>query len=395
MTDKTIILRSRGTEPFATIEAEKLKIGDAEVNVHRLRKEIIPLGETRKHPDKGYTIEVPRERAEKWIKNFALMQSRGHAVPAPPDHKGGKENYGRWTGFSLGTNARGGQSLFGEIRIVGDKALEQVLNKDVSIFTTADLPDDKGNVYDEAIEHVSVCTFPALTELSGWAPIAASRGDATVPVFELSATPTKEPVMDLEALRTALGAADTVSDADVLTQATAKITGIPGAIDAAKTAAVTPIAAERDELKTARDQLKTDLDLARKPGGTPLNPEVAHERRLRIASKIGELRGTKDWTTKAINLLCGQKEAPNTLMLSRANDAAEDVRAVEFIELMRDFKPANKSGEDSGAQILDLDRKTPPGSDVKEDAAKAGQEGRDAAAEFQKKQLAARGLSAA
>jgi hypothetical protein len=71
--------------------------------------------------------------------------------------------------------------------VVGERTLEDVMNAgDVSIFTRAGLKDDRGNEYDEAIEHVAVTPFPALSGLTGWTPIAASRGGEAeqVPVFE-------------------------------------------------------------------------------------------------------------------------------------------------------------------------------------------------------------------
>lgn len=350
MSDKTLIIRSRGTSPFAQIEASTLKLGDAETKVYRLRKEIIPLGESRKHPDKGYAIHVPRERADKWLKNFALMSERGHVVPAPPDHKDTKNSFGKWTSLSVEPNERGGESLYGVIQVAGQKNFEDVLNKDVSICTRAELSDDKGNTYDEAIDHISVTPFPALTNLSGWAPIAASRGqgdEEKAPVFELSATPTKEPEMNLTELRKSLGAAETVSDDDVLKQAIARVNAVKAA-----EASVVALTRERDEFK-AKHETAT-LELSSRPAGKRLDKELAHERRLRVAEKISALRGTPDWTKRATDLLCGPKESPNDLMLARASDGADDVLAVDYVKLLADFKPSPEGGEKTGAQILEL-----------------------------------------
>lgn len=196
--DNAVILCSRSVAPFGKPRADKLKIGDAEVSVYRLRKEIIPINERRHHPDKGYEIFVPPERADKWIQNFALMSERGHRVPAPPTHKDTGRSLGQWQGFSREPNERGGESLYGELQVIGDKTLEEVLNAgDVSILTRAGMRDDQGNTYDEAVEHVSITPFPALTKLGGWT-IAASRGGEpeNVRVVEVGDdTPEPEPAI--------------------------------------------------------------------------------------------------------------------------------------------------------------------------------------------------------
>lgn len=188
MTDSPFILSCSTTDRFKTSRTDRLKVGNADVPVYYLEKEVIPIGDTRTHPDKGYKIHVTPERADGWIQTFGLMSERGHRVPAPPTHRDTSKSMGQWVGFTRKANGRGGESLYGELMVIGDRTLEDVLNAgDVSILTRAGLKDDKGNEYAEAIEHVSVTPYPALTKLGGWTSIAASRGGEAekAPVFEM------------------------------------------------------------------------------------------------------------------------------------------------------------------------------------------------------------------
>lgn len=385
MSDKAIILQARGTSPFVRLEADRLKIGDSkDVPIHYLRKEIIPLGETRVHPVKGYTIHVDRDRADRIVANTKLMLDRGRFIPAPAGHKNTETNYGKWLSLSVDKNDRGGESLFGVLQVVGDKTLEEVLNKDVSICTKDGVSDDKGNAYDgEVCDHIAVTHLPAISDLTGWTSIAASRGESMeVPVFELSAT--SESNMDIKVLRTALGAADSVPDADVLSQAVTRI-------NAAKTAETTivELTRERDDFKAKHSNVVLELDRA-KP--SMLDPEVIHVRKQLITDKVKALRGTPDWNKRAIALLVGDDAKPNTLMLSR-EAGSEVARAEEVLKLFSEYKAAPGDGEKTGPQILDLDRREPAGNGASEQA-KEIEKAKVEGAEWQKQQQASRGLAA-
>jgi hypothetical protein len=167
-TPQSFIAASRDAAPFKRKRVDKLTLGDATLNVHYFEKEIIPIGVgSRRHPDLGYPIDVPPERADHWIQTFGLMQERGQRIPGPPDHSDRKDSYGQWVALSRRPNGRGGESLYGELMVKGDATAEKVLNiGDVSIRTVRELKDDLGNVYADAVEHISVTPFPAVTGLS-------------------------------------------------------------------------------------------------------------------------------------------------------------------------------------------------------------------------------------
>lgn len=377
--DSAFVLHAQGTAPFQEwpLALSGHPTVEAGEPVHYLRKEIIPIGETRKHPDKGYPIHVTPDRAKKWIKHFGEMSAAGMPVPAPPAHADRSNSHGRWVSLSLEKNARGGQSLFGILKVVGDASKQAVLNKDVSICTRHDLAGDQTDQkWDEAVEHIACTPYPALSNLSGWVSLAASRGPAEeVPVFELSAAAQEPEQMDPKQLREALGADESVPDADLLIFAT-------------------NVRKERDDLKAVKEQnvaLSRDLELARTPKS--LDPELAHERRLRVADAVAKLGGTTAWNERAVKVLAGAEQAPDGLMLSRVPGG--DLRAMDLLALVRDFVPAPKAGEQTGPQvdgILELGRKVP--GETKDDPAKALTEAQQQAAEWQKQQLALRGLSA-
>lgn len=221
MSDSPFILSCSSTAPFER-RPKKVSLGNADLPIHFLEKEIIPIGDTRTHPDKGYKIHVTPERADGWIQTFGLMTERGRRVPAPPTHKDASKSLGQWVGFSRKANPRGGESLFGELMVIGDRTLEEVLNAgDVSILTRVGLKDDLGNEYPEAIDHVSVTPFPALTKLGGWTSIAASRGGEAedVPVFEVGG--------EVEAVEPAPAAAPIPGPSRVTLALASEIAGFP------------------------------------------------------------------------------------------------------------------------------------------------------------------------
>ena len=131
--------------------------------------------------------------------------------------------------------------------------------------------------------------------------------------------------MDLTALRKAVGAADTVPDADVISQAVTKLGTIPGLETAKQTA------------ETERDTARTELSRARenKPADKQPDPEVLRERRLRLGRDIDALldgANNTDFAKKLKAKLLGAQDKPDVLMLSREGDA-EDCRAVDLLLL--------------------------------------------------------------
>lgn len=350
-TPEKFVLHAAGTSPFRDVPLALTGMPKEEAGlpVHYLRKEVIPIGVTRNHPDEGYPIHVTPERAAKWVEAFKLMRDRGHGVPAPPAHRDDKNSYGKWIDLSIERNERGALSVFGVLKVVGDQMRESVVNKDVSICTVRGLKDDSNNVYEEAAEHIAVTPYAALTGLSGWTSIAASRGPAVdrVPVFELAAS-TKESIMDLTALRKAVGAADTVTDADVITQAATKLGTIP-ALETAKATAES----ERDTVK---------VELSRRPaaneGEFPAAIAAGSVNNLHGRIELMAERGTVSAEqATAAKALIGTPDKPNTLNLSRTGADHPAEKWLEVLALGKgNVTPDGKSK--TGVQELSRQRHT-------------------------------------
>lgn len=303
---------------------------------HYLKRELIPLNDRRTHPVDGYEILVTPERAEKWVNNFRLMSERGHAVPAPPAHNDPNNSFGKWISLSTEPNAKGGKSLYGVLKVVGDRTKEDVLNRDVSIYVTKGEKDDKGNQYDEALNHVAITPYAAVTGLSGWTSIAASRGPAVqVPVLS-SAASHKESIMDLSQLREITGSAKETPDDQVIALACSRLKETKTALDAATTAKTTA-EAEVATLKTAKTAADAKvLELSRAPDPSILADAAdLKAQRIDLALERGQCSKAQADLLKGA-LKDGDK--PAALMLSKSGTHGTPIDlCLKVLELNKGF----------------------------------------------------------
>ena len=319
-------------------------------------KEMLPLG---RYQDRtGKAFEVTPQRIDTIIRDFNRAKAKGYKPYCPDAHKNRTKNYGYV--LDLRRNAKG--SLEGLHQLIGEDALLEAARSQSSICTLKDVVDEHGEKYDELIDHNAILPDPQLSGLGGFVPVdiqpalAASRGPATAEVFELAAT--QEPEMDLKELRKALGVADSVADADVISQAAAKVTGIPAAVDAATkplTEQVTALSRERDEAKARV------LELSRGPSAP--DPEALRDRadltlgRIDLAVAKGDVPAAVAGKLKE---LVRKGDAPNAFMLSRADDLG-DRPADAFLKLFDGSGLGRKAGdpETGVANVVALSRDVP------------------------------------
>lgn len=353
-------------------------------------KEMLPVGAFRDVNGKAFV--VPPARVDTLIQCFNRAKAKGYRPFLPAgSHKERQKNYGFLQDVRKGSNG----SLEGLHQFIGEDAIREAARNKSSICTLQNVRDEHGEHYDELIDHNAILPDPQLSGLGDFVPfnpaLAASRGQPiSADVLELTAS-TKESDMDLTALRKAIGAEQSVPDADVIAQATTKLGTIP-TLESAKVTA-----------ETALTEAKTEL--SRRPAPASADPFPAAvaassvnllSREIELMAREGSISGEQATAAKA---LLGTADKPNTLMLSRegANHPAEawfKVLALGKSGVVADGK--SKTGD----QVLDrqthdhsaatnLSRETGT-TDPAAAVAAARQEGQ----QWQQQQLANRGLAA-
>jgi len=139
----------------------------------RFRKEIIREG-TWVHPTRNFRLSVTRDRMQRWVDKFRLMQKRGIRVPVPFGHSyDPKDNAGFVEDLQLDGNV-----LFAVICIPRQEDTRKVgaTVRDVSISINPDFRDGQGRRYGEVIEHVALTTRPVVPGQGDFVPLALPDG---------------------------------------------------------------------------------------------------------------------------------------------------------------------------------------------------------------------------
>lgn len=153
------------------------------------KKELIQLGHY--VDDDQHAFEVTPALIDNWILQFDRMTANGNEIELPSEHAtAGKPDSNN--GY-LRALYRVGDSLFGNMEMIGQNAIDNAARANVSLQSPEEVDDGKGNVYPQPIEHVAVTTRPRIPGLLPFMPIAASQRR------------TKETEMDWPKIKAALG----------------------------------------------------------------------------------------------------------------------------------------------------------------------------------------------
>jgi hypothetical protein len=317
----------------------------------------------------------------------------------------------RNAGFLVDIEVRG-ESLFGLHQFVGkpEETAKLAACQKSSIGIFRGVVDGDGEVFDEFLDHNAILPDPQILGLGDFTPaavpennpepaLAASRGQPIVAeTFVYAREEPKKPqgaTMPLQALTADhVGKIKNIIKAKGGDAAVAKVTE-DNAIDTllaqaealAATPAATPgtIVLSREQLDRAKkatgndalteanavdlslaalEKANTDVKTATtaadeakltlsRSTAKPLDPEVAHERVLRIKSAISQLPGhgySKAFIDTLTPRLLGSDGKGDPLMLSRS--AAGDIHAMEWLELLKTHKPAPTLGTNTGDNML-------------------------------------------
>lgn len=303
------------------------------------------------HPANDRPIPVNADTLKNWQTQFSRMTSNGVKVYVPTNHKKSVETN---RGYVKEMRIRDGR-LEGLLQLIGDDAVKDCARSEISIKVEPKLKDGHGNVYERAIEHVSLVVDPVIPAQTTFeahdnseAALAASRGDENSgPTYILNRS---IPMPSFTKLRERLGAATDVSD-DALQELTLS------RLDAAKTEATAAI----KRAETAEAQA-TELSRTVTPPPDPLT--LAREagmmvREIDLSVREGDLppviaNALKDSL---------KPDAPPALLLSRSDAIPGKLSPVEWvISLFKEKKlGAKRDGKEKTEQqsTLELSRKTP------------------------------------
>lgn len=345
------------------------------------------------HPTKGWEMSATRSFIEGLEDNFDAMTANGVKVPIVDDHK---ETAAGARGYMVGYREKDGwfEPL---LQFIGDDAIRMAARNEISLGIKP-FTDGEGKEYGIAITHCGLTPSPVVPGQDGLR--AASRGqEADGPdVFFLAATSegegtalsrqTPHPHSTMSTIQVSpehvalmkrycdMADGDASSPDMLFSRFVDKTSKLAG-----DHAALTEQHKKLDEEhKALVDQSAKNLsraeaaerNLSRAVVAPTTDPEVLHERGLRIGERADRLVGayTAADVAKIKAAVIGSADKPNTFMLSR-QQGESDCLAAKLIDVLAEVKPAPKTGEQTGEQqIRLLSRPQDEGADKPAEAAK-------------------------
>lgn len=209
-------------------------------------KEVMRVGEfvgAKQGDDTPFTIT--NMTLDRWVKQFDQMKANGVEVPIPSGHEAGGDPL-KNLGY-VRSLYRDGGSLFAQMEMIGQDALDAARRNNVSIHTELDFVDCDGNQYSDPITHIALTPNPVVTNLRDFVPIAASRRrkqsqeNGTMDLKKIGLTlGIKEPLTDANAEQLILARGKSL--AQVAKEGEAKVTEL-----------TTQLTAAREQLKKTGD----------------------------------------------------------------------------------------------------------------------------------------------
>ncbi len=174
-----------------------VSIGASGTGLTQFRKEVIKAGEYL-HPATKKAFEVTVDTLNHWVSTFNRWIGNGNQVPIPLGHSKAdnpEANAGWVTGLAVE-----GDSLYG-IMELNDPKLS--LTTDVSLCIEGEVSDGKGELYNNIITHIALCTDPVIAGLGKFTKLSLSIGETNMDFLKKIAKklgykgdePTEESVM--------------------------------------------------------------------------------------------------------------------------------------------------------------------------------------------------------
>lgn len=150
-------------------------------------------------------FDFSRDDLIKYAATFSKMKAAGVVVPIQNGHNDDADmTRGNTQDIFVGVDAKGQQTLFGIIEMVGRDAIELAGRTLLSIYAKPEFVDGHGNNYKDAILHIACVPNPVVPDQMGLVPIGLSHGSQQqhkVPAFEIfeldQGAPNMDPIMQL------------------------------------------------------------------------------------------------------------------------------------------------------------------------------------------------------
>lgn len=326
---------------------------EAGAKIQRFSKDLIRAGEYVKGRQ---VVKATHARMDHWVKQFLAMKEAGVNVPIQLDHR---DDAAAKAG-NLRSLFRVGDTLWGEIEMVGEDSIALAGRTEVSIGIREKMRDGKGKDYEDVIEHVALTSYPVVPGQGGFIALSRDGQDEKVPVFRLAKS--KGSNMELLSKLAAALSIDMAdkSEDDVTSECMARIAALH---------------------KSVADTTKK-LNLALKQSDPPDAPTLKLHRRVReqdiqARQTAGKLNAAGAEALRS--LVIGGTDNAN---LSRTLDDHSEALIDGFLQVIDKLPSLKTAGGETKGQYLS--RQTP--SD------EGGSE-KDIDPDFQKRRKAALGVS--
>jgi hypothetical protein len=293
-------------------------------------------------PSSGMRFAVTHKDLEHWVKTFSTMETNGVEVHVPIGHTNdGDKNAGFLRGMFIE-----GDELKGKLELIGRKAIEMASTNFVSVYVPREMTDGKGNVYERPIEHVALTPTPVISGQGGFVPIAASRGQVTVPVLTLDKGVSKMEILKRLAEAVGVEVSDDMDEVAIEAAIKSKFTSMKASYDKVPELEAS-IKASREEAEAVK------LELSRKTVEQP-SPVVLKLSRENRAMKLAGLVEKSKITPAVSKALAAKWIDGNALELSL--DANSDERFDAMVAAL-----AENDVVELGKVKIELSRNTPGG----------------------------------
>jgi hypothetical protein len=122
-------------------------------------KDMIHAGNYR-HPTKGFSLAVNRQRLQRWAETGEQMLAAGVAIPINCDHSdAARDVVGYVKQFKLD-----GDQLLGLCQFIGDDAALTAARNSVSVGIDPDFTDGQGRKWGEAVVHLALTPVPVVPD---------------------------------------------------------------------------------------------------------------------------------------------------------------------------------------------------------------------------------------
>jgi hypothetical protein len=216
------------------------------------------------HPAGKFSLQITRDKLDRYARTFGKMKSNGVAVPILMDHA---QSAAATLGWIIDVK-RKDDRLMELHQFLGESARDIGLRNKVSLGINPDFVDGKGNRYGEAIVHSAVTPVPVVPDQGGFEAVEMSQGEEEI--ITLSLRTIEEPDAPLTRREQRPGSPETPVASDSKNSTGVTFSDNPPCIHGGLNGSLAQLA-----INALSDAIAAKRDLAVARGG--VDPSVANE----------------------------------------------------------------------------------------------------------------------